>query len=68
MSSDLPQANISQELPEGASSEWLSNAREYAELLKELQLKRKKKVEELLAGLKDEIALVDFLLGENGRE
>jgi hypothetical protein len=61
-------ANISQDRPEGASSEWLSKAREHAQLLKELQLKRKKQSEELLGGLEDEIALVDFLLGENGKE
>jgi hypothetical protein len=57
-----------QDHPKGASSKWLSKAREYAHQLKEMHLERKMKLKDLLGDLEDEIALVESSLGEKGQE
>jgi hypothetical protein len=53
---------VKQDLEKGATEEWLSRARTHAEWLKMNRVGMQAGMEQLLADLKDEIALVDFLI------
>jgi hypothetical protein len=54
--------NAKQNLEKVATKEWLSLARTHAGWLKKNGVRTQAGMEQLLADLKDEIALVDFLI------
>jgi hypothetical protein len=58
-------ANAMQDPPKGASPKWVSYARENAQWLKNQELIKKKKMDDLFRYLEDETARVESLIREN---